>query len=77
MSKTLLLDLTRPQLQDLMKSWGEPAYRGKQIYDWLHRNLVTDPAQMTNLPKALRERLAAETLINPLELIVQVDDEAG
>jgi len=77
MSKIFLLDLTRPQLQDLMKSWGQPAYRGNQIYDWLHKNLVTDPAQMTNLPKALRERLAAETYINPLELIVQVDDDAG
>jgi 23S rRNA (adenine2503-C2)-methyltransferase len=77
MSKTFLLDLTRPQLQDLMKSWGQPAYRGNQIYEWLHKNLVTSPAQMTNLPKALRERLAAETVINPLELIVQVDDDAG
>jgi len=76
-SKPLLLDLAPTQLQDLMKSWGEPAYRGKQIYEWLHKNLVTDPAQMTNLPKALRERLAAETAINPLELIVQVDDDAG
>ncbi len=76
-SKPLLLDLAPTQLQDLMKSWGEPAYRGKQIYEWLHKNLVTDPAQMTNLPKTLRERLAAETAINPLELIVQVDDDAG
>ena len=77
MPKTLLLDLTREQLQALMKSWGQPGYRGNQIYEWLHKNLVTDPEQMTNLPKALRERLAAETFINPLELIVQVDDEAG
>ncbi len=60
-----------------MQSWGQPAYRGNQIYEWLHKNLVTDPAQMTNLPKALRERLAAETFINPLELIVQMDDARG
>ena len=77
MTKTLLLDLTRDQLRELVQSWGEPAYRGNQIYDWLHKNLVTDPAQMTNLPKKLRERLAAETFINPLELIVQVDDARG
>ncbi len=73
----LLLDYTREQLQDLMNSWGQPAYRGKQIYEWLHKNLVTDPLQMTNLPKTLRERLAAETRINPLELILQVDDARG
>jgi len=74
---TLLLDLTRDQLQELMTSWGEPAYRGKQIYDWLHKNLVTDPAQMTNLPKALRERLAAETFIDPLQPLMQKDDRTG
>jgi len=77
MNRILLLDLTREQLQELMTSWGEPAYRGNQIYEWLHKNLVTDPIQMTNLPKRLRERLAKETIINPLELIVQVDDDRG
>ena len=77
MNRILLLDLTREQLQELMTSWGEPAYRGNQIYEWLHKNLVTDPMQMTNLPKRLRERLAKETIINPLELIVQVDDDRG
>ncbi|HEY52180.1 MAG TPA: 23S rRNA (adenine(2503)-C(2))-methyltransferase RlmN [Caldilineae bacterium] len=70
-----LLDLTRTDLRDLMQQWGEPTYRGNQIYDWLHKNLVTDPAQMTNLSKKLRARLAAETSVNPLELITQVDSE--
>ncbi len=77
MTKILLLDLTREQLRELIQSWGEPAYRGDQIYEWLHKHLITDPAQMTNLPKRLRERLAAETIIHPLELIVQVDDARG
>ncbi len=72
-----LLDLTRSQLRDLMRTWGQPAYRGDQIYQWLHKNLVTDPEHMTNLPKALRQRLAAEALINPLELLFQVDDARG
>ncbi|HID32965.1 MAG TPA: 23S rRNA (adenine(2503)-C(2))-methyltransferase RlmN [Anaerolineae bacterium] len=75
--KILLLDFTREQLQDLMTSWGEPPYRGNQVYEWLHKNLVTDPMQMTNLPKRLRERLAAESVVNPLERIVQVDDAHG
>ena len=70
-----LLDLTRPDLRDLMQQWGEPTYRGNQIYDWLHKNLATDPEQMTNLSKKLRTRLSAETSSNPLELITQVDSE--
>ncbi len=68
-----LLDLTRTQLQDLAQKWGEPTYRGNQVYDWLHKNLVTDPAEMTNLSKNLRARLAAETTSIPLELITQED----
>ena len=35
-------------------SWGEPAYRGRQIFHWLHRRGVLDPAHMTDLPPALR-----------------------
>lgn len=70
-----LLDLTRAQLRDLVQQWGEPAYRGNQIYDWLHRNLASDPDEMTNLSKSLRTRLAAETTINPLELILQEDSQ--
>ncbi len=77
MSKTLLLDLTRSDLRALMQSWGEPSYRGNQIYEWLHKNLVDDFSQMSNLPKKLRERLAAKTIINPLTLLLQVDDDAG
>ena len=69
----LLLDLTRDELRSLMKEWGQPAYRGDQVYEWLHKNLVTDPMQMTNLPKALRERLAAEAIIAPLEPLAQQD----
>lgn len=71
-----LLDLTRDGVRDLIARWGEPAYRGDQIYDWLHKNLVIDPEQMTNLPKALRGRLAAETQINPLTLVTQIDSSS-
>ncbi len=70
-----LLDLTQSDLRDLMTSWGEPAYRGDQIYTWLHKELATDLAEMTNLPKALRAKLATETAIDPLELIVQIDSK--
>lgn len=73
----LLLDLTRAELRELMTAWGEPAFRGDQIYLWLHRELVTSPLQMTNLPQELRARLAAEFIINPLEPVVSVDSRDG
>jgi len=50
-------------------AWGEPAYRGKQVFDWIHRQGVLDPNQMSNLPKALRERLMDEGLGWPIEIV--------
>lgn len=61
-----LLALSRPQLEELLKSWGEPAYRAKQIYRQLHVNLAARVDEMTDLPKALRVRLEAETRIGSL-----------
>lgn len=53
---------------EVLVSWGEPAYRGKQVFDWIHRRGVFDPEAMTNLPKTLRARLAEEGLGLPLSL---------
>lgn len=40
--------------------WGEPRYRALQIFRWIHQRGVMNPAQMTDLPLRLRERLAQE-----------------
>lgn len=64
-----LYNLTLPELEQLLRSWGQPAYRARQIYRQLYVNLAADPAAMTDLPLALRERLAAETRIGALELV--------
>ena len=63
--KTDILGLTLPQLQQWLVDRGEAAFRAKQIYHWLYEKLVTDFSQMTNLPKALRERLTEEARIGP------------
>jgi len=47
-------------LRALLESWGEPAYRARQIREWAWQRGASDYAEMTNLPAALRERLAAE-----------------
>ncbi|MCR4672482.1 MAG: 23S rRNA (adenine(2503)-C(2))-methyltransferase RlmN [Lachnospiraceae bacterium] len=55
-----LLSLTRAEMKELMaESFGEKAYRGDQVYDWIHKKGVTDPALMSNLSKKLREALAS------------------
>src|SRR5256886_5629729 len=64
--KTGLLAFTLPQLQQWLVERGEALVRAKQIYSWLYQYLATDFAAMTNLPQALRTRLAEEASIGPM-----------
>ncbi len=61
-----LLDASPADIASLLAGWGEPAFRAKQIYRQLYVNLAATPAAMTDLPAALRERLAAETTLGSL-----------
>ena len=50
--------MTREELSAELSALGEPAFRAKQVFSWLHRGASFD--EMTNLPKTLRQRLAEE-----------------
>ena len=52
-----LRSLTQPELAAIFKELGQPAFRSKQVFTWLHKG-VRSYEEMTNLPKALRELLA-------------------
>jgi len=58
-----LLGQSAEELRVFMQSLGEPAYRGGQIYRALYAERRFDIAKMSNLPLALRERLAREASI--------------
>jgi len=66
-----LLDLSYEDLVGLLAEWGQPRYRADQIWDWVYRKLATDARQMSNLPGELRARLAALTVIDPLERLLE------
>ncbi len=55
---TDLKSMTEAEVTDTLRAMGEPAFRGKQVFTWLHRGAASYD-EMTNLPKALREKLAA------------------
>jgi len=55
--------------EECARAWGEPVYRGKQIFDWIHRRGVLDPDEMSNLPKSLRERLKEEGVGWPIAIV--------
>ncbi len=69
MTKTDILSMDLEQLQQLMKQWGEPKFRAKQIFAWLHEKQVTDFAQMTNLSQTFREKLQTEIKICALDMV--------
>jgi len=62
--------LTREELETQFKAWSEPAYRVSQVLEWLYKRRVTDWEAMTNLPKALREKLRGEYSLTTLELVI-------
>ena len=55
--KEHLRSKTLPELAAVLKELGQPAFRAKQVYTWLHKG-VRSYEEMTNLPKALRDVLA-------------------
>ncbi len=71
-SKRSLLDLSREELTEYITGLGEPKFRAKQIWDWIYKRYAPDFQAMTNLPKALRERLSQEATVQPLTPVTQV-----
>ncbi len=51
--------MTLPEVTEALKAMGQPAFRGKQVYTWLHKG-VKSYEEMTNLSKSLREQLDRE-----------------
>ncbi len=49
--------LGRARLAEMLARRGVPPYRAAQLYSWVYRKHVLDPARMTNLPRTLREGL--------------------
>ena len=63
-----LKNLTQPELANILKELGQPAFRAKQVYTWLHKG-VRSYDEMTNLPKALRDQLSENYPINPPKVV--------
>jgi len=56
------------EMQAMMKEMGEPAFRAKQIFAWLHKG-VTSFDGMTNLSKSLREKLEESCYITAPKVV--------
>ncbi len=71
-----LKSLRYEQLEYLFQQWHEPAYRTGQIFSWMQRG-ISRFDEMTNVPKALRETLSAQTVLSSLKQAGRYQSEDG
>ena len=84
-----LLDCSPQELTDVVnalpagkkrangKAAGVPAYRIRQIQEWIYKKYARSFDEMTNLPQALRDGLAATSTLTPLQPVTQRVSKAG
>ena len=65
--KRVLLDLTLPELGAYLGELGQPAFRGRQVFAWLHRGVPFE--EMRNLPAPLRDLLRERCEDMPLSIL--------
>ena len=70
-NKENLIGYSREELRRLFQEWGEPAFRGDQVYKWLYNKGAVSFDEMSNLPKTLREQLAAHFRLGALTLVAR------
>lgn len=68
MSKTIIYDLTTQELEDQLRSLGQPNFRLKQIHQGIYNKLYATFDGFENIPKDLRTGLDELFLINPLSV---------
>ncbi len=55
-----LTDMDQASMEQMVLSMGQPLFRGRQLFHWVHGRLETDLDRMANLPRPLRAQLAEE-----------------
>ncbi|MDP5052702.1 MAG: radical SAM protein, partial [Congregibacter sp.] len=72
-----LLGMSRGQLEAFFLELGEKRFRAEQLMKWMHHQGECDFAAMSNLGRALRERLAAIAEVRPPAVESQHDSSDG
>ena len=75
--KVNLLGLTRLQMEQVFLDLGEKKFRAQQVLKWIHHAGVTRIEDMSNLGKALRDKLLDIAEVRPPEIVSQQDSTDG
>ncbi|MCE3043819.1 23S rRNA (adenine(2503)-C(2))-methyltransferase RlmN [Legionella sp. 16cNR16C] len=76
-SKINLLNFNYQQMQNFFLELGEKKFRAQQVMQWIHQAGYHDFSQMTNLGKALRERLSQIAEIRLPEIVACQQSKDG
>lgn len=68
LTKQDIRGLSADLLKDGITALGEPAFRAKQVHEWLWQKAATRFDEMSNLPKSLREKLNERYSINAVQI---------
>ncbi len=68
-NKTDIKSLDLAELTECIKAMGEPAFRAKQLYEWMHVKLVGGYDEMSNIPGSLKEKLSEDFAYTSLEMV--------
>jgi 23S rRNA (adenine2503-C2)-methyltransferase len=66
--KTDIKSLPLDSIFNIVKDMGQPSFRAKQIFTWLHKFGVDSFDEMSNLPKAMREKLAEDYYVSSCKI---------
>jgi len=75
--KVNLLGLSQAKLEAFFETIGEKKFRATQVLKWIHQMGVDNFDEMTNISKALREKLKRIAEIRPPEVVQQLDSADG
>lgn len=75
--KESIYSLRLDQLKDWLSDNGEKPFRAGQIYEWLYEKRVKTFEEMSNLSKALREKLEANFALTTLSTIIKQESKDG
>ena len=75
MEKLDLKSLTIEEWKEVLEGWGEKAFRAGQIFSWIHEKRVSGLSEMTNISKALREKMEEEGTLTVLKEVDRLESE--
>jgi 23S rRNA (adenine2503-C2)-methyltransferase len=73
----LIYDYDLPEIAGQLSSWGEPPYRAAQVWRGLYQKFYNSPAQFSDLPRSLREKMMSNWIIGGIDPVRYLDSRDG